>query len=135
MKKYVFTPTIFSLCITLFAACSHKSLDNLVGNDRDDHGCLTSAGYQWSYALNDCVRIWEVGERFESGQKNIFLVFSPDSTFAEIHTEDKGKILCKRIKGTETWRPKKGKEYVSIANGVTTVHVDHFDYTKTITNP
>jgi len=33
--------------------------DNLVGNDRDEHGCIGSAGYSWCEAKQKCLRIWE----------------------------------------------------------------------------
>jgi len=33
----------------------------LVGNDRDKHNCIKSAGYTWCQALGICVRPWEVG--------------------------------------------------------------------------
>ena len=36
----------------LLAGCGNaknkKGEDNLVGNDKDDHGCIASAGYTWS---------------------------------------------------------------------------------------
>jgi hypothetical protein len=31
----------------------------LVGNDRDEHGCIGSAGYTWCAAKNKCLRTWE----------------------------------------------------------------------------
>lgn len=33
--------------------------DNLVGNDRDEHGCIGSAGYSWCEAKTKCLRTWE----------------------------------------------------------------------------
>ena len=32
---------------------------NLVGNDRDEHGCIGSAGYSWCEAKQKCLRSWE----------------------------------------------------------------------------
>jgi hypothetical protein len=32
---------------------------NIVGNDRDEHGCIGSAGYSWCEAKNKCARVWE----------------------------------------------------------------------------
>ncbi len=32
---------------------------NLVGNDRDEHGCIGSAGYSWCEEKQKCLRIWE----------------------------------------------------------------------------
>ncbi|MCX6773004.1 MAG: hypothetical protein NTV88_04510 [Candidatus Micrarchaeota archaeon] len=31
----------------------------VVGNDRDSHGCIGSAGYSWCAVLNKCIRTWE----------------------------------------------------------------------------
>ena len=31
----------------------------LLGNDRDEHGCIASAGYSWCESLNQCHRPWE----------------------------------------------------------------------------
>ena len=31
----------------------------LVGNDRDAHGCIGSAGYTWCEAKQKCLRVWE----------------------------------------------------------------------------
>ena len=31
----------------------------LVGGDRDEHGCIGSAGYSWCEAKGECLRSWE----------------------------------------------------------------------------
>jgi len=37
-----------------------KSANNqIVGNDRDAHGCIGSAGYSWCQAKQKCLRVWE----------------------------------------------------------------------------
>jgi len=33
--------------------------EQLAGNDRDEHGCIGSAGYSWCAAKGKCLRIWE----------------------------------------------------------------------------
>ena len=33
--------------------------NNIVGNDRDAHGCIGSAGYSWCAVKNKCLRVWE----------------------------------------------------------------------------
>ena len=47
----------------------------LVGGDRDEHGCIGSAGYVWCEVQKDCIRLFEKGIR---------IVFSPDSTQLEL---------------------------------------------------
>ena len=49
-----------TICLTLAvllgsAGCSQK----LVGGDRDEYGCIGSAGYKWSPEKQQCVRPWE----------------------------------------------------------------------------
>ncbi len=56
---------LFILLITI-TACSNK--DNgegsaVVGSDRDEHGCIASAGYQWCEHSGQCERPWELAER------------------------------------------------------------------------
>ncbi len=34
-----------------------------VGGDRDAHGCIPSAGYQWCEALAECQRPWELAQQ------------------------------------------------------------------------
>ena len=127
-RKYFFTIAI--IATTLCASCAHSTLGKLVGNDRDEHGCIGSAGYTWSYALHDCVRLWEAGTRFDNGPEQVFLIYSADSTFAEIFPTTGKSVLCRRVKDTKVWRPKKGHEEVSIHNGVTCVKVNDYSYTK-----
>ena len=31
----------------------------IVGNDRDEHGCIGSAGYEWCELKQKCMRTWE----------------------------------------------------------------------------
>lgn len=33
------------------------------GGDRDEHGCIGSAGYTWSPLRKKCIRVWEEGIR------------------------------------------------------------------------
>ncbi|MFH1365803.1 MAG: GerMN domain-containing protein [Patescibacteria group bacterium] len=33
--------------------------ENLVGNDKDEHGCIGSAGYSWCAEKKKCLRVWE----------------------------------------------------------------------------
>lgn len=36
-----------------------KDSKELVGDDKDEHGCIGSAGYSWSEEKQECVRPWE----------------------------------------------------------------------------
>lgn len=73
---------------------------NLAGGDRDEHGCIGSAGYQWSEVLQDCIRVFEKGIRLKAvdSDQSAFIVFSPDSAKAELFfsSGDKNEILDRR---------------------------------------
>lgn len=45
-------------------SASTEAQDSLVqvGNDRDEHGCIASAGYVWSEVRKDCIRPFEEGD-------------------------------------------------------------------------
>nr|WP_302829607.1 hypothetical protein [uncultured Bacteroides sp.] len=74
----------------------------MVGNDKDEHGCIASAGYTWCEVQKDCIRLWEKGIRMTSvtdAQNILFLVFSPDSTQVELFFSKEGapnEILDRR---------------------------------------
>lgn len=56
MKYYIlliFLPLLVSSCQ------NNKGKTEVVGNEKDAHGCLTSAGYRWSVVQEKCVRPWE----------------------------------------------------------------------------
>jgi hypothetical protein len=40
---------------------NNSANENMVGNDRDEHGCIGSAGYSWCVSKNKCLRVWEEG--------------------------------------------------------------------------
>lgn len=128
MKRILLFATLAG--VMLLTGCGHSTLGRLVGSDRDEHGCIGSAGYTWSYALHDCVRLWEAGIRFDAGPQSVFLVFSTDSTFAEIFPQDGEAVICKRVKDTRTWTHRKGDETVYIQNGILCVKVGDYTYTQ-----
>ena len=52
------------LLLILVTACYGRSLKDfnaptLVGRDRDDHGCLTSAGFVYCNYTDSCIRVQE----------------------------------------------------------------------------
>lgn len=72
-----------------------------LGANRDEHGCLGSAGYVWCEVLQDCIRLFEKGIRLENVEGNnmpAFIVFSPDSTRVELFlsNNESNEILDRR---------------------------------------
>ncbi len=64
----------------------------LLGGNRDEHGCLLSAGYTWSEVKKDCIRLFESGIRTKAtngSNRTAFIVFSPDSSQIELFFSDK----------------------------------------------
>ncbi|MCG8392526.1 MAG: hypothetical protein MI745_05535 [Pseudomonadales bacterium] len=47
----------------LLAGCEDDAAPQATGADRDEHGCLPSAGYQWCEETGQCERPWELAER------------------------------------------------------------------------
>lgn len=89
----------------------------IVGNDRDEHGCIGSAGYVWSDVMSDCVRLFEAGLPLDNMQNidSIFIaylivqdtdrleLFEPNSppiilTATKLNTwQDKNKVLTATV--------------------------------------
>jgi predicted amidohydrolase YtcJ len=49
---------------TIFKYSEEKARP-VVGGDRDDNGCISSAGYRWCAQLEQCVRPWELATEHE----------------------------------------------------------------------
>lgn len=127
-----------ALMVSLLFACGsgdksqieQKEKPQLVGNDKDDHGCIGSAGYQWSEVLQDCIRPFEKGVKLVSSTDPYtsfaaFLVFNADSSKVEVFLPkvEKKPILKRQADGT--WGEKgAGKLSVSCEKGVWKLFLD-----------
>ena len=121
---------LLAILVSLLTACANQNaLNLLVGNDRDDHGCISSAGYTYSYAMHDCVRLWEVGEPYYAGNQQVYLVYSPDSVFAEVFLPKGQSFICKRKRNTDRWEHRKGSEYVERCDGQTCISIGKLMFT------
>jgi hypothetical protein len=79
----------------------------IVGNDKDKHGCIGSAGYTWSVLKKECVRTFELTHTdknaielisIDNTQKMVVL-FSSDKTKAEVFCSGGNKVVKKSTKG------------------------------------
>lgn len=122
---------LITLCLIALTACTHPSIGKLIGGDRDEHGCKGSAGYVWSYAMHDCVRLWEAGIRMDSGPGQVFLIFSEDSTFAEIFPPEGESVICKRKRNSSAWYTKQGEKAVYYNKGELRASVNGYTYCVT----
>ncbi|MDD3108931.1 MAG: hypothetical protein PHV49_06985 [Alistipes sp.] len=87
---------MFLFAVGLLSACGSSSSRppqhaQLVGADRDTHGCIGTAGYQWSEVQQNCIRPFEVGIQLlpltaqDSSQTlAAYMVFSADSSKVEL---------------------------------------------------
>lgn len=87
--------------LSLFSACkesgeTENTAAPLVGGDRDEHGCIASAGYRWSRVQQRCIRPFEEGVRLlpvedpqdSSAVLAATVIFSIDSLRAEVFLPD-----------------------------------------------
>ncbi len=77
------------------------------GGQKDEHGCLTAAGYTWSQVKQSCVRVFESGIRMNPQDARLdqttsaFIIFNDDQTVAELFLPgQKASLLLERT-GTE----------------------------------
>ena len=81
-----------------------------IGGDRDEHGCIPSAGQSWSQLRQECVQVFEVGTRLNPVEKkegeaviSAFVLFNDDRSKAEIflpNSDVESIILDKAADGT-----------------------------------
>ncbi len=115
MKKNILSLLILA---ALAASCGQRHLaTRLIGGDRDEHGCIGSAGYTYSYALHDCIRVWETGTRLDHNGKSVFAVFSADSAFCEIIGIEGERPICRRRKQSGDWRCRRRDDRVTLESG------------------
>ncbi len=79
----------------------------MVGNDKDAHGCIGSAGYTWSQLNKDCIRVFEIGKRLNSVTKDetssAFYVYNLEKTKIEMFLpQSNSSILLLKTK-TDTY--------------------------------
>jgi len=66
MKKFKKTAIVLAILAAVVLIASIVVLrnglhvDEIIGGERDEHGCLTPAGYSWNETLRICLREWEV---------------------------------------------------------------------------
>ncbi len=135
MKKLILICTVASLGL-LFACGTSKKTTNsekivvteitteneksvIVGNDKDEHGCIGSAGYTWSSIKNDCIRVFELENQLISSDKSSIagFILSSDETSAEVFS-DKGVFLMD-IKSKNSFESQGLKEdvFLKLENG------------------
>ena len=82
----------------------------MVGGDKDEHGCLPSAGQSWSALRGECIQVFEVGTRLNPVEEkeevaviSAFVVTKDgDNTQVELFltNENQNQILKQEKDGT-----------------------------------
>jgi len=60
MKKYIWAIIILALVLIIASITIDKK--ELISGQRDEHGCLGTAGYTYNETLEVCLREWEIQE-------------------------------------------------------------------------
>ena len=102
------------------------------GSDRDEHGCIGSAGYTWSEVRHDCIRLFEEAIRLKAtdGNESAFLLPSADSSRIELFFIDgRTEIVCRHDLpgGTPVWYntgDAAGSVEVHLTDNIWSVHRD-----------
>ncbi len=99
---------ILSTNIILLSCSTKKNADIMVGNDKDDHGCIGSAGYQWSQTKKTCIRPFEQGTKLNAVSSSSTLaayILVKGDVIEVFAAEIKGSLILKKI-GTNEWKNK-----------------------------
>ncbi|WP_313806380.1 hypothetical protein [Flavobacterium sp.] len=92
----------------------------VLGTDKDEKGCVTSAGYMWSEIKNGCIRVFEEGYRLapykneaeateednEQATLNAYIIFNEEQDKAELFLPTSSKSIILK-------RESEGKPYVN----------------------
>lgn len=91
----------------------------MVGNDSDEHGCLSSAGYRWSSIKKECVRPFEMPLKLYNSDKTFLVgvLFSDDKKQSEVFTKDGVSLLEQKSNQLYTSENSKGGFALEQKNG------------------
>lgn len=91
--RIMFIRNVLALMLLGLAACGAQASPPapLPGSDRDEHGCIHSAGYSWCAREKSCVRAWELakergfassGQAFETYCSSLTVLIGPPVHYA-----------------------------------------------------
>lgn len=119
MKKIIYIATIIAIfgCKNTQKDAFPKeeqkaATDSILGNDKDEHGCIASAGYVWSKLYKECVRpfsgIQLLPKKSDANEDETlcsYLFFDENRENAELFlpSED-NSILLKRVGTSKIWK-------------------------------
>ena len=68
-KKFIYVTMFLVLILLVIIVIQYKNQDKIIGGERDEYGCLGSAGYTYNENINACVREWELNENQKQAAK------------------------------------------------------------------
>lgn len=90
--RIVFGTIVLIICIALgawwYMTTSSPGNSQIVGGDKDTHGCIGSAGYSWCEARNICIRPWETYCTAASAKTVIFSCTGSSTIKASFYPTD-----------------------------------------------
>ncbi len=98
--SFNFKTTALSLILMFAFFSSNAQQAPMTGNDRDVHGCIGSAGYQWSALKNECIRLFESGIRLDAKAKNLDKSFSTFVVFKSATEDNTVEVFIPKIKNS-----------------------------------
>lgn len=77
---------ILSLLILLVSGCTGQT----IGGQRDEHGCLTPAGYSWDEEVGACLRNWELNTDQKAAAKTAvnYVGYQNATTILNVSSQD-----------------------------------------------
>lgn len=86
----------------------------VLGNDKDEKGCVISAGYKWSVLRGECIRVFDEGYRLnaidelkeEGTTFSAFVVFDKEKEKAELFLPDSTKSVILEKEGNGIYKNK-----------------------------
>jgi hypothetical protein len=111
--------TLFALAACGPAGDQEIELEaNLPGSDRDAHGCIGSAGYEWSALVGECIRVWERGIALMNMQDSddtsgAYLVKGEDDEKLELFYGGAAPVLLSKS-GENEWHDAAGEFLVRL---------------------
>ncbi|MEW5675926.1 hypothetical protein ABGT15_06395 [Flavobacterium enshiense] len=140
MKKTLFIVFTLSFLLTScdFMLKDHSKEDVtnsgddkvVLGADKDENGCVASAGYMWSELRKNCIRVFEEGYRLapfnnqaeaneednEQETLNAYVIFNEDKDTAELFLPNEKESVLLENEGTTygkgEWKLETSKGYV-----------------------
>jgi len=94
------------------------SANEIVGGDSDAHGCIGSAGYEWSELMQECMRIWEQGTplkdvRDPEATSVAYLIDACEGAFLELFLPTGGNVMFE-LSEAEIWHSTTGNYMIKM---------------------